>query len=214
MPWLWFLPGWYPRYHPGSRANLRPFASRLPRALSTGETHKRLTRGRCNGQPDRPCLLVPAIRAWKSPTTAWQRSDGGSRAIFTVDRAPALTIPGSLCLGVSTATRLRRCLYFNKCMTSHRDLPRTAFTNSNPPLSRQPVQARSVLPVQSWWDPYADSTGSRASAYGRFANHCIPPRHVGAVREPPLCEKRIVPPRLNSYDQSSTQANQRSHALS
>ncbi len=75
--------------------------------------------------------------------TASQRSNGGSRAIFAVWPGARSHRTGFALPGVSTATRLRRCLYLNKCMTSNRDVPRDCHPHWLVHRGRRPEHVRS-----------------------------------------------------------------------
>lgn len=124
LPGQAYLPGWYPRYHPGSRANVRPYVGSLSRALSPGETPGVLpAAGVTVSQTGRAYWRGHVVRG-NPNDTASQRSNGGSGAIFAVWPGARSHRTGFALPGISTATRLRRCLYLNKCMTSHRNVPR------------------------------------------------------------------------------------------
>ena len=120
------MPGWYPRYHPGSRAVVRPCACRASRALSTG--------GRLGALP------AAGVTVGQFGRSYWRRQVGvGPRdnCLTTFGRRLGSDIrsgPGARSHhtglaqpGVLTATRLRLCLYIDKCMSLHREVPRAGY---------------------------------------------------------------------------------------
>ena len=122
-----YVPGWYPRYHPGSRANLRPCSCRATHgALSTGGRRGAIpAAGVTVGQFGRSYWRqqVGVRPRQNCPTTFGRRlrsdirSGPGARSHRT-----GLALPGAL-----AATRLRLSLYIYKCMTSDREVPRAHY---------------------------------------------------------------------------------------